>query len=99
MLKIDPQLVSGFLTAITSLFTELKDELVKDRTIIREFTEEIGDRAFKIIMTEGKYSVTALILERPPKFKKRLKKRIREFVYAFEDVFNTYLIKRPSKNM
>jgi DNA helicase HerA-like ATPase len=91
MLKIDPQLVSGFLTAITSLFTELKDELVKDRTISREFTEEIGDRAFKIIMIEGKYSATAMVLERPPKYKKRLKKRIRNFVYAFEDHFQSYI--------
>ena len=91
MLKIDPQLVSGFLTAITSLFTELKDELVKDRTVIREFTEEIGDRAFKIIMIEGKYSVTALLLDRSPKFKNRLKKRIRDFVYAFEDKYSDFL--------
>jgi DNA helicase HerA-like ATPase len=91
MLKIEPQLVSGFLTAITSLFTELKDELVKDRTIIREFSEEIGDRSFTIITVEGEYSVTALILDRPPKFKNRLKNRIREFEYALEDKFQKEL--------
>ncbi|MHA1941619.1 MAG: ATP-binding protein [Candidatus Hodarchaeales archaeon] len=92
MLKIDPQLVSGFLTAITSLFTELKDDLVKDRTIIREFTEEIGDRSFTIIAVEGEHSVTALILDRPPKFKNRFKKRIREFNYTFEEKFNKNLV-------
>jgi DNA helicase HerA-like ATPase len=64
ILRIDPQLVSGFLTAISSLFSELKDEMVKNRTIIREFTEEIADRAFHIITVEGKYSVTAIILDR-----------------------------------
>ncbi len=91
MLKVDPQLVSGFLTAISSLFTELKDEEIKDRTIIRDFSEEIGDRTFEIITIEGNYSVTSLILERPPKFRKRLRKRAREFVYAFEKKFNKHL--------
>ncbi|MHA2155696.1 MAG: ATP-binding protein [Candidatus Hodarchaeales archaeon] len=91
MLKVDPQLVSGFLTAISSLFTELKSEEIKDRTIVRDFSEEIGDRTFKIITFEGNFSVTALILERPPKFGKRLRKRGREFVYAFEKKFNKHL--------
>ena len=91
ILRIDPQLVSGFLTAISSLFSELKDEMVKNRTIIREFTEEIADRAFHIITVEGKYSVTAIILDRPPKFKNRLKSRMREFVYSFEDRFEELL--------
>ncbi|MHA2096828.1 MAG: hypothetical protein ACW98F_19605, partial [Candidatus Hodarchaeales archaeon] len=91
MMKVDPQLVSGFLTAISSLFTELKDDEVKDRTIIRDFSEEIGDRTFKIIAIEGDYSVTALILERPPKFGKRLRKRCREFVYSFEKKFHKEL--------
>ncbi len=91
MLKVDPQLVSGFLTAISSLFTELKDEEIKDRTIIRDFSEEIGDRTFKIITIEGNYSVTSLILERPPKFGKRLRKRGREFVYSFEKKFHKLL--------
>jgi len=91
MLKVDPQLVSGFLTAISSLFTELKSEKIKDRTIVRDFSEEIGDRTFKIITIEGNYSVTALILERPPKFGKRLRKRGREFVYAFEKKYQKYL--------
>jgi DNA helicase HerA-like ATPase len=91
ILRIDPQLVSGFLTAISSLFSELKDEMVKNRTIIREFTEEIADRAFHIITVEGKYSVTAIILDRPPKFKSRLKSRMREFVYSFEDRFEELL--------
>ncbi len=92
MLKVDPQLVSGFLSAISSLFTELKSEEVKDRTIVRDFTEDIGDRTFKIVTFEGNYSVTALILERPPKFNNRLRKRGREFVYAFEKRFQRYLV-------
>ncbi|MCK4849408.1 MAG: ATP-binding protein, partial [Candidatus Heimdallarchaeota archaeon] len=91
MLRIDPQLVSGFLTAISSLFSELKDEIVKDRTIIREFTEEIADRDFHIITVEGKYSVTAIILDRSPKLKNRLKSRMREFVYSFEEKFEKML--------
>ncbi len=91
MLKVDPQLVSGFLTAISSLFTELKSEEIKDRTIVRDFTEDIGDRTFKIVTIEGNYSVTAFILERPPRFSKRLRKRGREFVYAFEKRFQDLL--------
>ena len=91
ILRIDPQLVSGFLTAISSLFSELKDEKVKNRTIIREFTEEIADRAFHIITVEGKHSVTAIILDRSPKYKNLLKSRMREFVYSFEENFKEYL--------
>ena len=93
MLQIDPQLVSGFLTAISGLFSELKDEKVKNRTVIREFTEEIADRSFHIIFVEGKNSGTALILDRNPKFKNRLKKRMREFVYSFEGRFEKILDK------
>ncbi len=89
MLKIDPQLVSGFLSAISGLFSELKGQnVVKERTIFRKFSEEIGDRAFEIISVEGTYSVTAIILDRTPKYLNHLKKRMRTFVYAFETEFD-----------
>jgi DNA helicase HerA-like ATPase len=92
MLKIDPQLVSGFLSAISGLFSELKDQnIVKERTIFRTFTEEIGDRAFKIITIEGTNSMTAFILDRSPKYLNHFKRRIRNFVYAFETEFHSYL--------
>jgi DNA helicase HerA-like ATPase len=92
MLKIDPQLVSGFLSAISGLFDELKGQnVVKERTIFRKFTEEIGDRAFEIISVEGTYSVTAIILDRTPKYLNYLKKRMRTFVYAFETEFDEKL--------
>ncbi len=92
MLKIDPQLVSGFLSAISGLFSELKGQnVVKERTIFRKFTEEIGDRAFEIISVEGTYSVTAIILDRAPKYLNYLKKRMRTFVYAFETEFDEKL--------
>ncbi|MFX1285180.1 MAG: ATP-binding protein [Promethearchaeota archaeon] len=91
MLKIDPQLVSGFLSAISGLFSELKEDLVKERTILRIFTEEIGDRAFKIVTVEGTNSVAAVILDRTPKYLNILKRRIRNFSYAFETEFRTTL--------
>ncbi|MHA2304972.1 MAG: ATP-binding protein, partial [Candidatus Hodarchaeales archaeon] len=92
MLKIDPQLVSGFLSAISGLFNELKGQnVVKERTIFRKFTEEIGDRAFEIISVEGTYSVTAIILDRTPKYLNYLTKRMRTFVYAFETEFEEKL--------
>ncbi|MFX0183910.1 MAG: ATP-binding protein [Candidatus Hodarchaeota archaeon] len=92
MLTIDPQLVSGFLSAISGLFSELKSpDLVKGRTIVRTFTEEIGDRAFKIITVEGTYSITTIILDRTPKFLNRFKQRMREFVYEFETEFHSQL--------
>ena len=91
MLKIDPQLVSGFLSAISGLFSELKKDLVKERTILRIFTEEIGDRAFKIITVEGANSVSAIILDRTPKYLNDFKRRIRNFSYAFETEFRTTL--------
>jgi len=92
MLTIDPQLVSGFLSAISGLFSELKSpDLVKGRTIVRIFTEEIGDRAFKIITVEGTYSITTIILDRTPKFLNRFKQQMREFVYAFETEFHSQL--------
>lgn len=91
MLKIDPQLVSGFLTAISGLFSELKTDLVKERSIMRIFTEEIGDRAFKIIAVEGTRSVTAVILDRTPKYLNDFKRRIRNFSYIFEREYRTAL--------
>ncbi|MFX1516483.1 MAG: ATP-binding protein [Promethearchaeota archaeon] len=91
MLKIDPQLVSGFLSAISGLFSELKTDLVKERSILRIFTEEIGDRAFKIITVEGANSVTAVILDRTPKYINVLKRRIRNFSYQFELDFGSKL--------
>ena len=91
MLKIDPQLVSGFLSAISGLFSELKQDLVKERTILRIFTEEIGDRAFKIITVEGANSITAVILDRTPKYLSDFKRRLRNFSYAFEKEFQTTL--------
>ncbi|MHA2246510.1 MAG: ATP-binding protein [Candidatus Hodarchaeales archaeon] len=91
MLKIDPQLVSGFLSAISGLFSELKKDLVKERTILRIFTEEIGDRAFKIVTVEGTNSVSAIILDRTPKYLNSFKRRIRNFSYAFETEFRTTL--------
>ncbi len=91
MLKIDPQLVSGFLSAISGLFSELKSDIVKKRTILREFTEEIGDRAFKIVTVEGANSVTAVILDRTPKYLNDFKRRIRNFSYALETEFRTKL--------
>ncbi|MFX0122863.1 MAG: ATP-binding protein [Candidatus Hodarchaeota archaeon] len=91
MLKIDPQLVSGFLSAISGLFSELKTDLVKERSILRIFTEEIGDRAFKIITVEGASSVTAIILDRTPKYLNDFKRRIRNFSYKFETEFRTNL--------
>ena len=91
MMKIDPQLVSGFLSAISGLFSELKSDLVKKRTILRIFTEEIGDRAFEIITVEGVNSATAVILDRTPKYLNNLKRRIRNFSYAFETQFQSTL--------
>ncbi|WP_455140147.1 ATP-binding protein [Candidatus Hodarchaeum mangrovi] len=94
MLEIDPQLVSGFLTAISGLFSELKSQKgVKDRTKFREFTEELGtgDQAFKIFSVEGKYSVSALILSKSPKYPNRLKQRLKNFVYSFETKFSSFL--------
>ncbi|UCE12671.1 MAG: ATP-binding protein [Candidatus Heimdallarchaeota archaeon] len=91
MLKIDPQLVSGFLSAISGLFSELKNDLVQKRTILRIFTEEIGDRAFKIVTVEGNHSVTAIILDRTPKYLNTLKQRLRNFSYVFETDFHKKL--------
>jgi len=92
MFKIDPQLISGFLSAISGLFSELKSQnAVKERTIIRTFREEIGDRAFEIITVEGAYSATAIIHDRTPKYFSFLKKRLRTFVYAFETKFLSHL--------
>ncbi|MHA2203522.1 MAG: ATP-binding protein, partial [Candidatus Hodarchaeales archaeon] len=91
MLKIDPQLVSGFLSAISGLFSELKTDLVKERSILRIFTEEIGDKAFEILTVEGANSVTAVILDRTPKYLNDFKRRIRNFSYQFEIEFGTNL--------
>ncbi len=92
MFKIDPQLVSGFLSAISGLFSELKSQnIVKGRTILRMFREEIGDRSFEIITVEGIYSATAIVLDRTPKYLNRLKKKLRNFVYTFEMEYNEYL--------
>lgn len=91
MLRIDPQLVSGFLSAISGLFSELKNDLVKKRTILRIFTEEIGDRAFEILTVEGSNSLTAIILDRTPKYLAMLKQRLRNFSYAFETDFQEKL--------
>ena len=92
MLRIDAQLVSGFLTAISGLFSELKSKKpVKDRTIIRMFTEEIGDRAFEILTVEGSYSILAIILDRKPKYLARFKRKVRNFIYAFENRYKSTL--------
>ncbi|NHJ00634.1 MAG: ATP-binding protein [Candidatus Heimdallarchaeota archaeon] len=92
MLKIDAQLVSGFLSAISGLFSELKNKTpVKDRTIVRMFTEEIGDRAFEILTVEGSYSILAIILNRKPKYLGHFKRKVRNFIYAFEKRYKTTL--------
>lgn len=92
MLKIDSQLVSGFLTAISGFFQELKTQSsVKERLIVRTFAEDIGDRAFEIVQCEGEYTVTAVILDRALKYLNKFKQRIRDFVYVFENTFRSQL--------
>ncbi|MHA1330460.1 MAG: ATP-binding protein, partial [Candidatus Hodarchaeales archaeon] len=94
MLEIDPQLVSGFLSAISGLFTELKKTgSVKNRTKYKEFVEEIvtGDKSFRIITVEGVYSITALILNRSVKYPIKLKRRMRSFVHEFETNYGSPL--------
>ncbi|MFW9856617.1 MAG: ATP-binding protein [Candidatus Thorarchaeota archaeon] len=92
MLEIDSQLVSGFLTAISGFFQELKTQSsVKERLIVRTFAEDIGDRAFEIVQCEGEYTVTAVILDRALKYLNKFKQRIRDFVYVFENTFRSQL--------
>lgn len=100
MLEIDSQLVSGFLTAISGFFKQLKSQSsVKKRLVVRTFTEDIGDRAFEIVQCEGEYSVTAVILDRTPKYFNRFKQRVRDFVYAFETTFGSQLRYANSKGI
>lgn len=90
--KIESQLVSGFLSAITSFFSELNiiDSLNK-RSIIRTFSEDIGDKIFEIVTCEGDKSVIALFLNRKPKYLNLFKKRLRNITYTFETEFKEQL--------
>jgi len=83
---IDESLVSGFLSAISSFGQEIGAKIQGGDGGL----EELSYRQFKIIINEGKYVKTALLLLKRPS--DVLKEKLRTFNGSFEDVYRDRLI-------
>ncbi len=83
---IDETLVSGFLSAISSFGQEIGAKIQKGEGGL----EELSYRQFKIILNEGKYVRTALLLLKRPS--DVLKEKLRTFNSYFEIIYHDRLI-------
>ena len=78
-LDIDVDLISGFLQAISAFKTEIKKE--KEEVIIKAKGFEMDYYDFKIVITDGDYIRTALILDGKPS------EKLKENQWAFTEHF------------
>ena len=83
---IDESLVSGFLSAISSFGEEIGAKIQEGGGGL----EELSYRQFKIIISEGEFAKTALLLLKRPS--DVLKEKLRTFNSYFEDVYSDRLI-------
>ena len=88
MLDVNPQLVSGFLTAIGSLMKEIStNPTVRGRQAFKEIAGEEAN--FLIFAVEGELAVSTVMLNRRPSgaFKRKLK----DFNAALEEEYHPHL--------
>jgi hypothetical protein len=83
---IDESLVSGFLSAISSFGEEIGSKMKKEKGGL----EQLSYRQFKIILDEGKFVRTALLLLKRPS--ETLKEKLKKFNNVFEADFKDRLI-------
>lgn len=83
---IDETLVSGFLSAISSFGVEIGGKMEAGNG---GFLEELAYQQFKIILSEGKFARTALLLLKRPS--QRIKGKLKEFNGKFEEKFRSEL--------
>jgi len=83
---IDESLISGFLTAISRFGKEIGDKIQEGEGGL----EELSYRQFKIIINEGKYVNTALLLLKRPS--DTIKEKLRTFNSVFEDIYRDRLV-------
>ncbi|MHA1509265.1 MAG: hypothetical protein ACTSO6_11240, partial [Promethearchaeota archaeon] len=83
---IDESLISGFLSAISTFGQEIGAKIQGGAGGL----EELSYRQFKIIINEGKYVKTALLLLKRPS--DVLKEKLRTFNGSFEEVYRDRLI-------
>ena len=90
---IDESLVSGFLSAISTFGQEIGAKMQQGEGGL----EELSYRQFKIILNEGKYVKTALLLLKRPS--DVLKEKLRNFNGVFEDAYRDSLINFTGKTL
>jgi hypothetical protein len=83
---IDESLVSGFLSAISSFGEEIGSKMKKEKGGL----EQLSYRQFKIILDEGKFVRTALLLLKRPS--ETLKEKLKKFNNIFEAKFKDRLV-------
>jgi len=81
--RIQPDLISGFIAAITSVYGEIKGDGVKGTL------EEIQYHGLRLNSYSGKYVIGILILE--GEMTKLLRERLRFFIEMFEKHYDAYL--------
>ncbi|MHA1298673.1 MAG: hypothetical protein ACTSO9_04420 [Candidatus Helarchaeota archaeon] len=86
---IDPQLISGFISAIAAFRRELKG---KEEGVLGDETGgfELSYADFKILLFDGEYIRAALILETSPT--ERIKQNLRMFTTEFESNYKDAII-------
>ncbi|MBY9010107.1 MAG: hypothetical protein KGD74_09610 [Candidatus Lokiarchaeota archaeon] len=84
-LPIDETLISGFLSAVSSFGSVIGENINKAKGGL----EELGYKQFKVIVTEGKYIRTALLLMKKPS--ESLKRKLRNFTDYFEQIYEDKL--------
>jgi hypothetical protein len=84
-LPIDGTLVSGFLTAISTFGSEI----LPNNKNVSGGLEELSYKQFKVIVSEGKYIKTALLLIKRPS--ESLKNKLRDFTDFFENLYKDKL--------
>ncbi|TES94069.1 MAG: hypothetical protein E3J90_13290 [Promethearchaeota archaeon] len=83
---IDESLISGFLSAISTFGKEIGAKIQEGEGGL----EELSYRQFKIIINEGKYVNTALLLLKHPS--DAIKEKLKNFNSIFEDIYRDRLV-------
>ena len=83
---IDESLISGFLSAISTFGKEIGAKIQEGEGGL----EELSYRQFKIIINEGKYVNTALLLLKRPS--DIMKEKLKTFNSIFEDIYRDRLV-------
>lgn len=87
-LPVDADLISGFLTAISSFGEEIKGKM-KDDGRFEEGLEELSYKQFKIVVNDGEKVRTAVLLLNEASHS--LKRKLKEFNLKFEEYFTPEL--------